>query len=121
MHDFGRQNLLLKLTCTQLKLPECKESKTPDPNYSFTVMFKGHLDEIGTSKDEIDLILSRMAWFGKPRESIESMRICSHHHAVLVVLGAGFRRRFQVVENPETHSQKVIEVYGRSRKIYYAI
>ena len=34
-------------------------------------------------KDEIDFILSRVAWFDKPKESIESMTICPHHHAVL--------------------------------------
>ena len=34
-------------------------------------------------KDEIDLILSRVAWFDKPKESIESMTICPHHRAVL--------------------------------------
>ena len=35
-------------------------------------------------KDEIDLILSRVAWFDKPTESIESITICPHHRAVLV-------------------------------------
>ena len=30
-------------------------------------------------KDEIDLILSRAAWFDKPTESIESMTICPHN------------------------------------------
>ena len=34
-------------------------------------------------KDEIDLILSQVAWLDKPRESIESMTICPHHCAVL--------------------------------------
>ena len=44
-----------------------------------------HLSSHGFSgvKDEIDLILSRVAWFDMSRESIESMTICLHHRAVL--------------------------------------
>ena len=34
-------------------------------------------------KNEIDLILFRVAWFDKSKESIESMTICPHHRAVL--------------------------------------
>ena len=42
----------------------------------------GHLSSHRFSgvKDEIDFILSRVAW---PKESIESMTICPQHHAVL--------------------------------------
>ena len=51
-------------------------------------MFKGYhralvLTEISRVKDEIDLILSRVVWFDKPKESIKSMMICPHHRAVL--------------------------------------
>ncbi len=55
-------------------------------------MFKRYLEDqryhlsshsFSEVKDEIDLILSRVAWFDKPTERIESMTICPYHRAVL--------------------------------------
>ena len=75
-------------------------------------------------KDEIDLILSRVAWFDKPTESIESITICPHHRAVLHV-GISWTRggstRCRVPQAISGHGKSSDTWPRRSRKIYCVI